>query len=122
MKNLIEQMPKMLMGQELEQAMLSLPVYDPAICKADAGVRLMALDTMTDIYVPSAMSYEIYSKIYLAMLHSLKKKQTRDAAMQGNQNHKRLQSMGYHSVLGGSDSFSIIGPSGIGKSTARQRA
>ena len=26
--------------------------------------------------------------------------------------------MGYHSVLGGSDSFSIIGPSGIGKSTA----
>lgn len=118
MENLIEQMPKMLVGQELEKAMLSLPVYEPAICKADAGARLMALDAMTEIYVPSAMSYEIYSKIYLAMLHSLKKKQTKDAVMQGNQNHKRLQSMGYHSVLGGSDSFSIIGPSGIGKSTA----
>jgi len=118
MENLMARMPKMLMGQDLEKAMLSLPVYDAEICKADAGVRLMALDAMTDIYVPSAMSYEIYSKIYLAMLHSLKKKQTRDAAMQGNQNHKRLQSMGYHSVLGGSDSFSIIGPSGIGKSTA----
>lgn len=118
MKNLIEQMPKMLIGQELERAMLSLPVYDSAICKADAGTRLTALDAMTDIYVPSAMSYEIYSKIYMAMLHSLKKKQTRDAAMQGNQNHKRLQSIGYHSVLGGSDSFSIIGPSGIRKSTA----
>lgn len=59
-----------------------------------------------------------YTARYMAMLHSLKKKQTRDAAMQGNQNHKRLQGMGYHSVLGGSDSFSIIGPSGIGKSTA----
>ncbi len=118
MGNLTEQMPKMLMGQELEKAMLSLPVYDAAICKADAGTRLTALDEMTDIYVPSAMSYEIYSKIYLAMLHSLKKKQTRDAAMQGNQNHKKLQGMGYHSVLGGPDSFSIIGPSGIGKSTA----
>ena len=41
-----------------------------------------------------------------------------DSAMHGNQNHKRLQGMGYHSVLGGSDSFSIIGPTGIGKSTA----
>lgn len=118
MENLMAKMPKMLMGQELEKAMLSLPVYDAAICKADAGTRLTALDAMTDIYVPSAMSYEIYSKIYLAMMHSLKKKQTRDAAMQGNQNHKKLQGMGYHSVLGGSDSFSIIGPSGIGKSTA----
>lgn len=118
MENLMAKMPKMLMGQELEKAMLSLPVYDAAICKTDAGTRLMALDAMTDIYVPSQMSYEIYSKIYLAMLHSLKKKQTRDAAMQGNQNHKKLQGMGYHSVLGGPDSFSIIGPSGIGKSTA----
>ncbi len=98
--------------------MLLLPTYNPAICKADAGARLMALDAMTDIYVPSQMSYEIYSKIYMAMLHSLKKKQTKDAIQQGNQNHMRLQGLGYNSVLGGADSFSIIGPSGIGKSTA----
>lgn len=106
------------MGQALEEAMLSLPVYDPAICRTNAGSRLIALDTITDIYVPSQMSYEIYSKVYLAMLHSLKKKHTKNAIQQGNQNHKRLQGMGYHSVLGGADSFSIIGPSGIGKSTA----
>lgn len=118
MEKLMEQMPKMLMGQELDGAMLSLPPYDPEIYKADAGTRLTALDDMTNIYIPSAMSYEIYSKIYLAMLHSLKKKQTKDAVVQGNQNHKRLQGMVYHSVLGGADSFSIIGPSGIGKSTA----
>jgi hypothetical protein len=118
MENLMAKMPKMLMGQELEKAMLSLPVYDAAICKADAGTRLTALDEMTDIYVPSAMSYEIYSKIYMAMLHSLKKKHTKDAIQQGNQNHRRLQGLEYSSVLGGADSFSIIGPSGIGKSTA----
>ena len=114
----MERMPKMMMGKELEEAMLSLPAYDPEICKADAGTRLMALNDVADIYLPSQMSYEIYSKIYLSMLHSLKKKQTRDAVMQGNQNHRRLQGLSYHSVLGGSDSFSIIGPSGIGKSTA----
>ena len=118
MENLMTKMPKMLMGQDLAKSMPLLPTYNPAICKADAGARLMALDAMTDIYVPSQMSYEIYSKIYMAMLHSLKKKQTKDAIQQGNQNHMRLQGLGYNSVLGGADSFSIIEPSGIGKSTA----
>lgn len=117
-ENLMMQMPKMMMGKELEAAMLSLPEYDPAIRNADAAVRLMALNDIMDIYVPSQMSYEIYSKIYMAMLHSLKKKQTIEAVRQGNQNHRRLQGMNYNSVLGGADSFSIIGPSGIGKSTA----
>lgn len=118
MGNLAEQMPKMLMGKELEEAMVSLPPYDPQICCANAATRLMALNDIAEIYIPSQMSYEIYSKIYLAMLHSLKKKQTVDAVRQGNQNHRRLQGLNYNSVLGGADSFSIIGPSGIGKSTA----
>lgn len=118
MGNLAEQMPKMLMGKELEEAMMSLPSYNPQICNADAATRLMALNDVAEIYIPSQMSYEIYSKIYLAMLHSLKKKQTVDAVRQGNQNHRRLQGLNYNSVLGGADSFSIIGPSGIGKSTA----
>lgn len=118
MGNLAEQMPKMLMGKELEEAMVYLPSYDPQICNADAATRLMALNDIAEIYIPSQMSYEIYSKIYLAMLYSLKKKQTVDAVRQGNQNHRRLQGLNYNSVLGGADSFSIIGPSGIGKSTA----
>lgn len=118
MENLEMQMPKMLMGKELEGAMLSLPPYDPQIRKADAAARIMALNDIAELYVPSQMSYEIYSKIYLAMMHSLKKKQTAGAVRQGNQNHRRLQGLNYNSVLGGADSFSIIGPSGIGKSTA----
>lgn len=118
MGNLVMQMPKMLLGKELEEAMLSLPPYDPQICKADAATRIMAVNDIAEIYIPSQMSYEIYSKIYLSMLHSLKKKQTIEAVKQGNQNHRRIQGLNYNSVLGGSDSFSIIGPSGIGKSTA----
>lgn len=122
MNDLTVQMPKMMMGRELEEAMLSLPLYDPAICQADAAARLVALNDMMGIYVPSAMSYEIYSKIYLSMLHSLRKKQTVEAVRQGNQNFRRIQGLGYSSVLGGADSFSIIGPSGIGKSTALAKA
>lgn len=118
MENLVIQMPKMLMGKELEEAMLFLPPYDPQICNADSATRIMALNDIAEIYIPSQMSFEIYSKIYLAMLHSLKKKQTVDAVRQGNQNHRRIQGLNYNSVLGGADSFSIIGSSGIGKSTA----
>lgn len=118
MENLVVQMPKMLMGKELEEAMLSLPPYDPQICNADSATRIMALNDIAEIYISSQMSFEIYSKIYLAMLHSLKKKQTIEAIRQGNQNHRRIQGLNYNSVLGGADSFSIIGPSGIGKSTA----
>lgn len=122
MENLVMQMPKMLMGKELEEAMISLPPYDPQICNADAATRIMELGEIAYLYIPSSMSYEIYSKIYLAMLHSLKKKQTVDAVRQGNQNHRRVQGLTYNSVLGGADSFSIIGPSGIGKSTALMRS
>lgn len=118
MENTEKMMPEMLMGKELEEAMLSLPPYHPQICHADAATRIMTLNDIAEIYIPSQMSYEIYSKIYLAMLHSLRKKQTVDAVRQGNQNHRRVQGLNYNSVLGGADSFSIIGPSGIGKSTA----
>lgn len=118
MGNLVIQMPKMLMGKDLEDAMVSLPPYDPRICNEDVATRIMALNDVAELYIPSHMSYEIYSKIYLSMLHSLKKKQTVDAVRQGNQNHRRIQGLNYNSVLGGADSFSIIGPSGIGKSTA----
>ena len=118
MNKLLEKIPSLLMGDELEQGLTYLPKYDPCICKADANIRLMELDRLSEIYIPSQMTYEIYSKIYLSMLHSLYKKQSIDAVRQGNLNHRGMQGAKYNSILGGSDSFSIIGKSGIGKSTA----
>lgn len=122
MYRLMEKIPLMLIGAELEEKMKCLPEYNPDICKADAGTRLMQLNKLSEIYIPSQMSYEIYSKIYLSMLHSLGKKQTVEAVRQGTENHKKIQGLGHNSVLGGSDSFSIIGKSGIGKSTAIAKA
>lgn len=118
MENPEKMMPEMLMGKELEEAMTSLPPYNPEICHSSPADRMMALNDITEMYLPSQMSFEIYSKIYLAMLHSLRKKQTLEAVRQGNQNYRKLQGLSSNSVLGGADSFSIIGPSGIGKSTA----
>lgn len=118
MHNLLEKIPPMLMGKELEQRLTYLPSYTSEICHADAGARLMGLNQLSEIYIPSQMTYEIYSKIYLSMLHSLHKKQSIDSIRQGNLNHRGMQGTKYNSILGGSDSFSIIGKSGIGKSTA----
>ena len=118
MNNLSEKIQPMLMGRELEQRLAYLPEYDSSICNADAGTRLVALNKLSEIYIPSQMTYEIYSKIYLSMIHSLGKKQTIDAIKQGNENHRKIQGLSHNSILGGSDSFSIIGKSGIGKSTA----
>lgn len=118
MTKLIEYLPKMLIGEELEQAMTFLPKYSIDICCLSASDRLLALESLSEIYVPSMMTYEIYSKIYLAMAHSLDKKNTKLALKQSNQNYRQIHGMNYSGVLGGSDAFSIIGPSGIGKTTA----
>ena len=63
-------------GDDLFSALEVLPEYDDSIRDAEAPVRLMALSDLYRIYVPSQMSLEIYSKLYLALLRSLQKKGT----------------------------------------------
>lgn len=86
----------MLYGEELKQALEYLPVIE---VKDTVESRLEGLLKLQSIYIPSRMSMEIYHKIYLA---------TKEKERKG--------------ILGGSDSFSIIGKSGIGKSSAIARA
>lgn len=115
-------LPSMKSGNELSSALEVLPKYDEAIRDADISVRLMALSDLYRIYVPSQMSLEIYSKMYLALLRSLQKKGTKLAVQQRNQNHKAIMEQEYSGIMGGSDSFTIIGASGIGKSSTISRA
>ena len=122
LSEVIHALPPMLSGEELSAAMKILPDYDPAIRSADTATRLMALSDLYKIYLPSSMSLEIYSKLYLALLRSLQKKGTKLAVQQQNQNFKAIMQQEYSSIMGGSDSFTIIGASGIGKSSAISRA
>jgi hypothetical protein len=69
----------------------------------------MALTQFYDIFYPSKMACEIYSKLYFAYLNAIKKKST-----------KRPKNS--CAIMGESDAFSIIGSSGIGKSYAISRA
>lgn len=122
MDNIINLLPEMKTGNALLSALLGLPEYNEKIrCQNDAA-RLIALSDLFKIYIPSQMSTEIYSKLYLALFHSLQKKVTKTTVIQYNENHKAVQQQSDNGILGGSDSFTIIGTSGIGKSSAINRA
>ncbi len=68
MNEIIMQIPPMLTGESLRDALTVLPVYDKNICQADSGIRLMALSDIYNIYIPSQMTVEIYSKLYLSVV------------------------------------------------------
>ena len=122
LSNIIHILPSMKSGNDLFSALEVLPKYEESICTAEVPMRLMALSDLYRIYVPSQMSLEIYSKMYLALLRSLQKKGTKLAVQQKNQNYRALIQQEYSGIMGGSDSFTIIGASGIGKSSAISRA
>lgn len=115
-------LPEMKSGNELISALSIIPEYDKTICQQNQAVRLMALSDLYQIYIPSQMSLEIYSKLYLALLRSMQKKSSQMAIKQRYENYKAMQQQSYSGILGGSDSFTIIGTSGIGKSSAISRA
>ena len=122
LSDIINILPAMKSGDDLLSALEVLPEYSADIRNADVPVRLMELSALYRIYVPSQMSLEIYSKLYLALLRSLQKKGTKLAVQQQNQNYKAVMQQEYRGIIGGSDSFTIIGASGIGKSSAISRA
>ena len=121
-KNIIQCLPPMKSGNDLVSALECLPDYDESVSNENEAVRLIALSDLYKIYIPSPMSKEIYSKLYLALLRSLQKKGTITAVRQQNENYKAIRQHEYSGIIGGSDSFTIIGASGIGKSSAISRA
>ncbi len=121
-RDILACLPEMKSGKELASALAVLPDYNDSIRFQNQAVRLMGLSDLYGVYIPSAMSIEIYSKLYLALLRSLQKKATRMAIKQSIENFKAIKEQEYSGILGGSDSFTIIGTSGIGKSSAISRA
>lgn len=111
-----------LVGEELKEALAIYPQYNDSIREASKAERLLALNQIFDIYYPSSMAAEIYSKLYLAYIRAMQKKNTLTAIRQGYENRKAARGQHYQGIIGGSDSFTIVGVSGIGKSSAISRA
>ena len=112
----------MLANDDLKNVLYDLPAYDESIRNDDISIRLMKLSDIYKIYVPSVMTFEIYHKLYMSMLISLQKKETKETILQQKNNFLRIRDSGVRGIIGGCDSFTIIGKSGIGKSSAIERA
>ena len=72
-------LPPLLSGQTLIDSISNYPEYDEDIRNAEQYERLGALADIYRVYYPFSMSVEIYNKLYLATVLSLKKKNTKVA-------------------------------------------
>lgn len=120
--NFVANMPEMKSGKELISALSVVPRYDDSIRNENQATRLMTLSDIHKLYLPSSMSIDIYTKLYLALLRSIQKKSIQLAIEQRNENNRAIRQLQYRGIIGGSDSYTIIGTSGIGKSSAIMRA
>lgn len=91
--------PKLLAGEELKNKLTDLPVYDDEVRSMDAATRLIQLTDLYKIYYPNMMSMEIYSRLYLAMMMSLKKKNTTLATLQQKENSLGMKNKEYRGTL-----------------------
>lgn len=121
-EDLVSMLPQMKTGEELSKSLESLPPYSDDIRNGDVTERLMALSDIYNVYIPSKMSHEIYSKLYLALIRSLQKKCSQLAVLQRYENNAAIVGKEFRGIIGGADSFTIVGSSGIGKSSAISRA
>jgi len=119
--NLVKRIPPMMMGEELEKALQIMPDYDESIRDESEAVRLMALSDLRNIFIPNQMAKSIYCQLYLSVVRSMKNKESQLAVKQMNENARAIRGQQYSSLLNGS-SFTIIGASGIGKTSAIGRA
>ena len=77
MNNILNQLSEMKTGEDLIAELSVLPIYDDNIRFKSATERLIALSELYNVYIPSPMSVEIYSKLYLALLRFVRLKDGR---------------------------------------------
>lgn len=102
-------------------------VYYPPVPEKTGNMameaRLVSLQELNELYLPTEMSLQIYYKLYSAMQRSMEKKVNTVLCNQQRANNDRSIHEGNLSgIIGGVDSLTVIGPSGIGKSDAIAKA
>ena len=115
-------LPPLLLGNELVTAMTSLPHYDPSARSLPASERLMQLTNIYKIFVPTGMATEIYQRVYMMTVMSLRNKGSIASVKQMNANYTWSHGGEYHGIVTGASSATVIGISGIGKTSCIQSA
>ena len=115
-------LPPLLLGDELVTAMTCLPDYDASVRSLSASERLMQLTNIYKVFVPTSMATEIYQRVYMMTAMSLRNKGSIASVRQMNANYTWTHGGEYHGVATGATSATVIGISGIGKTSCIQSA
>ena len=116
-------LPKLLLGDELRLALTRLPHHDRAAIESmSASERLLKLTDIYKVFIPSSMTFEIYQKLYMMVSMSLQQKGSIDSIRQRNATYKWAHGGEFQGVITGATSSTVIGSSGIGKTSAIQYA
>lgn len=117
----IEALPPMLAGKNLIRALASIPPYSDNDRDCSTGERLQLLSSLYEYYQPLSMTIDLYCEVYTALQHCYGQySMQRDAAALQN-DYALMRGNASAASIGGGNSFSVIGVSGLGKSTALQR-
>lgn len=117
----IEALPPVLGGQELINALAYHPPYDESMCHLPSEIRLQLLGNLYEVYQPLQMTIALYYQTYTAMQHSFSQKMTIADVGEYHRNYADMQNRRITASTGGGNSFSVIGVSGLGKSSALQQ-
>lgn len=113
-------LPPLLLGDELVTAMTCLPSYDASVRTLSASERLMRLSDIYKLFIPTSMATEIYQRVYMMTSMSLQRKGTVESVRRMNANFTWSHGGEYHGIATGASSATVIGISGIGKTSCIQ--
>lgn len=117
----IEALPPMLSGKDLIHALAVIPPYNDSDRDRSTGERLQLLSSLYEFYQPLSMTIDLYCEIYTAMQHCYGQYSPQSEAAAFQNGYSLMHGNALAASIGGGNSFSVIGVSGLGKSTALQR-
>ena len=117
----IEALPPMLAGKDLIRALASIPPYSDNDRDRSTGERLQLLSSLYEYYQPLSMTIDLYCEVYTALQHCYGQYSMQREAAALQSDYALMRGNASAASIGGGNSFSVIGVSGLGKSTALQR-
>lgn len=117
----VEALPPMLAGRELVSSLAYFPVYSETDRLRPASERLQLLSNLYSVYQPFPMTADLYYQVYNTLLHSYSVYTPQSEAIYAHTAYNAIHTGTATASIGGGSSFSLVGVSGLGKSTALQR-
>ena len=117
----IEALPPMLSGKDLIRALAVIPPYSDSDRDRSTWERLQLLSSLYEFYQPLSMTIDLYCEIYTAMQHCYGQYSVQSEAAAFQKGYSLMHGNALAASIGGGNSFSVVGVSGLGKSTALQR-